>query len=142
MNIVEVLYDTPLYRKVLTFRYTHLREPLGLKWSREDLEAEDRQFHYIAQEGEEMLGCVVFKPLDKSRVLLRQMAVASHCRGQGIGAALLQECFVRMKEKRYVHIVSHVRESAEGFYAKLGFAPEGEYFIQATLPTIRMIRAL
>lgn len=141
-DVIEAAYGTPLYRKALDFRYEHLRRPLGLVWSEEDLCGEDAQFHFIVRRGDLFLGCVVFKPLDTGHVLLRQMAVAPECRGQGIGEALVRDCLERMKERGYAQVVSHVRETARGFYAKLGFVPQGEIFIQATLPTIRMTRML
>lgn len=140
--VTEITYDTPLYRQVLAFRWEALRRPLGLQWSEEDLRGEDTQFHYAMIQEHRLLGCVTFKPLGEQRVLLRQMAVALECRGQGIGEALVREALKRMKEKGYTLVVSHVRETARGFYAKLGFVAEGEMFIQATLPTVRMTKRL
>lgn len=139
---MEALYGSALYHELLAFRYEHLRRPLGLEWSAEDLQGEDAQFHYGIWSVRAPIGCVVFKPLDEDRVLLRQMAVAPLSRGGGIGAALVRDGVDRMREKGYRLAVSHVRETARGFYEKLGFAAQGETFIQATLPTVKMLRTL
>lgn len=71
-----------------------------------------------------------------------RVAVLAVARGQGIGAALMQSLcqLARDQGLHGVHLAS--QESAIGFYHRLGFADQGEPFIEANIPHMNMVLCL
>lgn len=71
-----------------------------------------------------------------------RMAVTRVLRASGLGRDILQ-ALMRAAAQRGDHEVRlHAQRSAEGFYARLGFAPYGEPFDEAGIAHIEMIKAL
>ncbi|MEJ2316773.1 MAG: GNAT family N-acetyltransferase [Gammaproteobacteria bacterium] len=65
-----------------------------------------------------------------------RMAVLREWRGLGVGTAMLQ-CLIAcapVKERLFLN----AQTSAESFYRRNGFEPEGEIFMEAGIPHIRM----
>jgi len=60
--------------------------------------------------------------------LLRGMATLPEVRGQGYGAALVRSGSAYVAMERGLYLWCEARESALGFYEKLGFAIRGERF--------------
>jgi len=63
-----------------------------------------------------------------------RMAVLEPWRGKGAGAALLAELLGMAQAAGFSDLVLHAQTHAMGFYARWGFAPEGETFIEAGIP--------
>ena len=60
MIVREVQYGGDGYREVLAMRDRLLRTPLGLTWSKADLEGESEQLHFgLFDEGGTLIACVV-----------------------------------------------------------------------------------
>ncbi len=60
--------------------------------------------------------------------LLRGMATLPEVRGQGYGAALIRTACAYVASERGTGLWCNARESAAGFYKKLGFAIKGNRF--------------
>jgi GNAT superfamily N-acetyltransferase len=75
---------------------------------------------------------------------LRQMATAPERRGTGIGSAVLAAAVEYVRARGAGLLWCHARESAVGFYARNGFTPHGELFIDAEhpIPHLRMYHEL
>jgi GNAT superfamily N-acetyltransferase len=75
---------------------------------------------------------------------LRQMATAPDRRGAGIGAAVLDGAVEYVRSQRASLLWCHARETAVTFYARHGFQPHGEIFIdpEHPIPHLRMFREL
>jgi len=71
-----------------------------------------------------------------------RMAVMKDWRGRGVGEAILLALVERARARGWVEVSLHAQVSAEGFYARAGFAPEGERFMEAGIEHITMRRAL
>ena len=143
MRLEQISYGSALYDEACRLRNTVLRIPLGLNLSEADVAGENAQLHSVARgEVGEVIGTVLLKPLSPHHVKLRQMAVATHAQGQGIGARLVYFAEALARHHFFTSIECNARVYAEGFYQKLGYARDGEEFIEVGLPTIRMIKAL
>jgi predicted GNAT family N-acyltransferase len=70
------------------------------------------------------------------------MAVLATWRRRGVGAALLTELTRIAIEEGYVEVMLNAQVHAMGFYARYGFAAEGEEFLDAGIAHVRMRRAL
>ena len=65
---------------------------------------------------------------DTKQYRLRGMATIEECRGQGMGAHLLEYSFEILKQKNVQLLWCNAREKAFSFYEKLGLQYEGPIF--------------
>ena len=130
------------YEQMVKLRDDILRKPLGLSFTREELEREKNNLHIVAYEDERMLGCCMLLEEDPETVRLRQMAVMNDLQGKGIGKALMQFAENLARDRGYKKIIMHARKTAIGFYEKLGYKAVGEEFLEVTLPHFVMEKKL
>jgi YbgC/YbaW family acyl-CoA thioester hydrolase len=71
-----------------------------------------------------------------------RMAVERQLRGTGLGSQVLQALIQKSRERGDRSVVLHAQLSAQGFYAKAGFSPNGEQFEEAGIAHIEMKLAL
>ena len=130
------------YEETVALRDEVLRKPLGLSYDPAELAGEKESFHLALREGNELVACLVLKPLDERCIKMRQLAVRESSQGKGCGRELVNyaESFVR--ELGYAEIVLHARETARGFYWKLGYVAEGDFFTEVGLPHLAMRKKL
>jgi len=143
MIIREVEYGSDEYREILEMRDRLLRRPLGLTWSKEDLDGESEQLHFgLFDEDNTLIACVVMKLLDPQTAKLRQMAVDEPYREIGAGRRVVQGVEEILRQRGVRRIQMDARATALGFYRKLGYQIEGDLFTQVTIPHYRMTREL
>nr|WP_298122062.1 GNAT family N-acetyltransferase [uncultured Pseudoxanthomonas sp.] len=71
-----------------------------------------------------------------------RMAVLPAWRGQGVGEAMLVALLDEALRRHWPDVSLHAQVSAEGFYARHGFLPEGERFLEAGIEHQGMRRTL
>lgn len=143
IEIKTAEYDSELYRQTVALRDEVLRRPLGLEISVQDVGGEASQFHIAAVSGSRVVGCVVLKPIEEQTVQLRQMAVAVELQRTGIGSALVRFAESVASGKGFREIVLNARESAIGFYSRLGYeGVPGSEHIEVGIPHLRMKKNL
>jgi predicted GNAT family N-acyltransferase len=67
-----------------------------------------------------------------------RMAVLPEYRGQGVGTMLLQALVDLGSAGEFNQLWCTAQTPAQGFYQKYGFSPEGEVFVAADIPHIKM----
>lgn len=67
-----------------------------------------------------------------------RMAVLAAHRGQGVGSALLAAVLAAARARGLAAVHLNAQLGAAGFYARHGFAAEGETFMEAGIPHRRM----
>jgi ribosomal protein S18 acetylase RimI-like enzyme len=130
------------YEQMVKLRDDILRKPLGLGFTREELEREKNNLHIVAYEDERMLGCCMLLEEDPETVRLRQMAVMNDLQGKGIGKALMQFAENLARDRGYKKITMHARKNALGFYEKMGYKTRGKEFEEITIPHYVMEKEL
>jgi predicted GNAT family N-acyltransferase len=73
---------------------------------------------------------------------LERMAVERDVRGGGVGSELLREAERIAAAEGATRMLMHAQRRAEGFYASAGYEPEGETFMEADIPHVRMTKRL
>ena len=73
---------------------------------------------------------------------LERMAVLERVRGLGVGARLLAGSERLARERGTGLMVLNAQRRAEGFYAGQGYEHEGETFLEAGIPHVRMTKRL
>jgi len=142
IHIKEIPFGSGYYQKSLLLRNKILRKPLGLTLSEKDLDAEDKQFHFVALMKNELVGCVVLKIVGTKKIKLRQMAVDSQYQGNNIGTRLIEYVIEHAKSLGFFIVECHARISAMAFYQKMDFETIGAPFVEVTEPHIKMIKYL
>lgn len=142
MALKIIDHGTEEYEHMVKLRDEILRKPLGLSFSRDELDSEKQNLHIAAYEDDRMLGCCMLVQEDPQTVRLRQMAVMNDLQGKGIGKALMQFAENLARDRGYKRITMHARKNALGFYEKMGYKKIGKEFEEITIPHYVMEKEL
>lgn len=142
MEFVEIPWQSELYRQEIELRDKLLRAPLGLSFSEEQLQAEADQWHFGMLDQQRLIACAVIVPLSEQHVKLRQMAVANAQQRSGIGTQLIAQIEATLAQRGIEQIELHAREIAVGFYERLGYAKQGDSFIEVSIPHWKMTKSI
>jgi predicted GNAT family N-acyltransferase len=136
-------FGTPAYDESVRLRYDILREPLGMVFYAEDLEKEYDQTHigYYDENGV-MVGCLILQDYGDGNAKMRQVAVAKHLQGKGIGKRMVAFSEVFARQNGFTKIILHARDTACPFYEKLGYQQVGEQFNEVDIPHFKMEKVL
>lgn len=140
--IREILYGSDEYRQAVRLRYEVLRQPLGLKFSADQLAAESGDIHIAAFDGADLVGCIILSPYADGKIKMRQAAVSPRKQRQGIGRLLTEYSEQAARNRGCSEITLHARESAVHFYEKSGYNVTGEEFVEITLPHMEMNKTI
>ena len=128
-EVLRISMNSALYKGERDLRNRELLRPIGVPdfgWEMYDVSS----FHFVAVDGEEVVGCALLYPvpLMPGEAQLMQMAVSSSSRGTGLGRQLMEHVTGFALESGFASIVCHARDSAVGFYRRHGFRVYGEPF--------------
>ncbi len=139
MQLVNIEYRSELYKEEIKLRDEVLRAPLGLKFKKEDLDAEVDELRYgLLDSNGELTACLLVRILDDSVAKIRQMAVKEDLRGKGLGRELMKKVESELKIKKFNKVELHARMYAKVFYDKLGYIETGDIFTEIGIPHIKM----
>lgn len=135
MSLKLITHNSSEYRQMVNLRYQILRQPLGMNFSADELDAEENDILLASFDEDELLACCILSTTSEPGTLrLRQMAVPKNMQGRGIGAALLLFAENVGRDKGYKRITMHARDTAIGFYERAGYKIYGESFIEVGIP--------
>ena len=101
--------------------------PVDLEWDEFDAVS----WHAVAYDTEGI-------PVGTGRLLpdahIGRMAVLRSARGTGVGGARLEGLMAKAVELGYGELILNAQTVAIPFYARFGFIPEGEEFMEAGIP--------
>ena len=142
MSLKIIEFGSPSYQKMVDLRFQILRNPLGLTFNQADLDKEKDDILIGFFEDDELEGCCILTPDNKTNIRLRQMAVVSGLQGKGIGRVIMNFAENVARDRGYKVLHMHARKSAVGFYEKLGYQIVGDEFEEVTIPHYEMQKAL
>jgi ribosomal protein S18 acetylase RimI-like enzyme len=142
MALKIIDHGTPEYYQMVKMRDDILRKPLGLGFTKEELESEKDNMLIAAFEDESILGCCMLVEEQPGTVRLRQMAVLNDLQGKGIGRALMNFAENIARDRGYKILRMHARANAIGFYEKVGYKVKGDQFVEVTIPHYVMEKQL
>jgi predicted GNAT family N-acyltransferase len=141
-EVREIEFGSAAYVTYTALRDQVLRQPLGLTFSEVDLEKEPGYRHFGLFSAEQILATVMIVPTDATVAKVRQMAVAFNYQGRGLGQQLLTAVEQRLFRDGIGHLYLHARDSAVGFYQRLGYSVVGDPFTEVGIPHRKMEKAL
>lgn len=133
MALKQITYGSIEYNKMLQLRNEVLRIPLGLTFTSEELANEKNDIFIGAFDEDQIIGCCILTIIDYKSVRLRQMAVQKNQQGKGIGESILHFAENIARDNGYIKLMMHARNTAIGFYEKMGYNITGEKFIEANI---------
>ncbi len=142
MALKQIDHGTKEYLQMVKLRNDILRKPLGLSFTPDELEMEKEDILIGAFDDDDMLACCMLTKADNNCLKLRQMAVQNNLQGKGIGASMLSFAELISRDKGYKKLIMHARETAVGFYEKLGYKVVGDKFTEVTIPHFVMEKRL
>ena len=130
MGLKQIDHGSKLYHQMVQLRLDILRKPLGLSFTKEELDKEKDDILIGSFDEDEMLGCCILTKIDDRRIRLRQMAVQKKLQGKGIGESIVSFAENIARDKGYKILMMHARDTAIGFYEKYGYVVKGDQFIE------------
>jgi predicted GNAT family N-acyltransferase len=142
LAIREIIHGSAEYEQEVRLRSKVLREPLGLRFTPEELSREAGDIHLGAFSEDTLLGCLILSPRPDRVMKMRQVAVDSSSQGLGIGKYLVLYSEERSRQLGFSTLELNARETAVSFYLGLGYEVYGEPFVEVTLPHRKMRKSL
>jgi predicted GNAT family N-acyltransferase len=142
MALKIIDHGSAAYEQMVKLREDVLRKPLGLTFSKEELNKEKNNLLIAAFEDDQILACCMLVEENPQTVRLRQMAVVNDLQGKGIGKALINFAENLARDRGYKTITMHARKNSVGFYEKMGYKKNGQEFQEITIPHYEMEKRL
>lgn len=140
IKIIE--HNSLEYQQMVALRTDILRRPLGLFYTKQQLDLEKSDTLIAAFENQKILGCCILSEFESQIIQLRQMAVAADQQYRGIGAKIISFAQNYCLQNQYKSIFLHARATAVVFYQKLGYKVIGEEYFEVGLSHFNMEKQL
>lgn len=98
--------------------------------------------HYLARIGGEAVGTARVRPVGGGTIKFERVAVRASHRHNQVGRALMERALTDARDSGVTDCLLHAQTEAAEFYLKLGFRQEGETFVEAGIPHVRMTKTL
>ena len=102
-------------------RYELLRGPWNQPRGSEKDDLEDKSFHMAAFDKDKVIGVGRLHKNSDEEGQIRLIAVKEDYRNKGIGKAIMDKLHQKAKELKLKKLMLNARETAVGFYEKLGY---------------------
>ncbi|MFY7964862.1 MAG: GNAT family N-acetyltransferase [Chitinophagaceae bacterium] len=142
MALKIIDHKSPEYFQMVELRYQILRKPLGLNFTEQELEQEHQDILIGCFDDDRLEGCCLLTPVGENSLRLRQMAVGIGLQGKGIGRVLMNFAENVARDSGCKKILMHARQSALGFYEKLGYKVCSDEFEEVSIPHFVMEKEL
>lgn len=127
----EIFPGAAAYAQERELRDALLRQPLGLTMDAEAADWEDGTRHFgLFNEADNLAACVLASPLPDGSVRIRQMAVSPTRQSSGLGRRLMLEAEAELRRSGVKSLSLHARDTAIGFYEKLGYLRVGDTYLE------------
>ncbi len=136
-------HNSKEYWDTVHLRELVLRQPLGMRFSAEELELENNSYHIAAyDENHKIVGAAMFVPLSPTKLKMRQVVIAEDWQGRGIGKELIEFAETFAQSKGYQIIEANARQTAIGFYEKMNYQTQGKEFTEVGIPHMKIEKKL
>lgn len=141
MEFLIVPFGSKTQVESVALRDKILRKPLGLKFSQEELAAEDDCLHIVAMEEELLLACLVLKQKG-DKMKMRQVAVDEGLQKKGIGTKMIAFSEQAAIERDCKLMHCNARDIAVPFYLRMGYEIVGPMFQEVGIDHFYMEKEL
>lgn len=134
-------HNSKVYHNAVNLREVVLRKPLGLRFFPEELEKEKDHIHIVGIRGDEVVATTVLVP-EGDACKMQRVVVKSELQNQGIGIKMMRFCEKGASQRGFKEIYCHARDTAVQFYLKNHYVSDGDYFLEDTIPHLKMRKKL
>lgn len=129
------------YKKAVSLRERILRAPFGLHFSEAELSAEKSHIQIVGMQDDAIIATAVLVP-EGEHCKMQRVVVNEGLVNAGIGSKMMAFCEDYAKNHSFKTIYCHARSTAVKFYLKNGYIAEGDYFVEVTIPHLKMRKTL
>ncbi|QIR40751.1 GNAT family N-acetyltransferase [Tolypothrix sp. PCC 7910] len=140
--IIKIVESPEEFAAIKAIRIAVFQEEQGVEAALEFDGKDEICDHLIAYLNQEAVGTTRIRYLDEQTAKIERLAVLSHARGNGIGKKIMEKAINVIASKNIPEVVINSQEYVKALYRKMGFIEEGEIFIEAGIPHIKMRRKL
>lgn len=137
-----VLHNSKEYWKTVALRDKLLRKPLGLEFSKEELEAEINQIHIAGFLNDKAVASLSLIVLNKHLLKMRQVCTDNELQGHGIGKQLAKFTEQWAINNNYNKIECNARKVAVPFYQSMGYKIVSNLFYEVGIEHYKMEKEL
>ena len=137
----EIIYGSPEWKLAVELRERVLREPLGSRFSDEELEEEKGHFQLAGFLDSTLVSTAVLVT-EGFRMKMQRVVVSENLRNLNIGSEMMIFCEKFCSDKNVTEMYCHARDTAVNFYLKNGYKGFGDYFDEDGIPHLRMSKNL
>jgi len=121
--------------------FLEIVKPLGLVFTKDELESEKKHIHIAGFLGQELCATAVLVP-DGNELKMQRVATKVSLQGKGIGSALTCFCEDYAEKNGYQSIYCHARGTAIAFYLKNRYVLENDPFDEDGISHHKMRKAI
>lgn len=137
-----VPHNSKDYWKTVELRDRLLRKPLGLEFSKEELEEEHNQVHVAAFLEGKTIASLSLVILNKYVLKMRQVCTDENLQGKGIGKQLAKFTEQWALDNDYNKIECNARKVAVPFYQSMGYKVVSDLFYEVGIEHYKMEKEL
>jgi predicted GNAT family N-acyltransferase len=141
MTFKEIIHKSEDWTTAVRLREKILREPLGSRFTEEELEEEKNHIQIAGFLDNELIATAVLVP-EGEQMKMQRVAVNENLRSRNIGSQMLEFCEKLAVDKNFKVMYCHARDSAVNFYSKNQYDKEGDYFDEDGIPHLKMKKIL
>lgn len=141
MNFKEIDYKSPEWTNAVRLREKILREPLGSKFSDQELEEEKNHIQVAGFLDGELVATAVLVP-EGEKMKMQRVVVMEGLRSKNIGSEMMTFCEKLALDRNCTGIYCHARDTAVNFYFKNNYEKDGDYFDEDGIPHLKMRKEL
>jgi predicted GNAT family N-acyltransferase len=139
MQFLECVGEGGAYQVAKQVRFAVFVEEQGFAADIEIDEYDKSAVHIALRVGGEAVACARLCFEDDETAKIGRVAVLKRLRGKGYGRAATLRAVEIARERGAKRIYLHSQMSAQGFYGRLGFLPEGDVFDEEGVEHITMV---
>jgi predicted GNAT family N-acyltransferase len=140
--IIKIVEFPEEFTAIKAIRIAVFQEEQGIDAALEFDGKDEISQHLIAYLNQAAVGTARIRYLDNQTAKIERLAVLAKARGKGIGKQLMERAIETIAGNSIAEVVIHSQEYVKGLYENLGFVQEGEIFIEADIPHIKMKKKL
>ncbi len=143
MNLIEIIFGTPLYHESYLLRDEYLRKPLGLKFNKADIEKEYRDKHWgLVDDHGVLIASLMYSHHSDQKWKMRQVVVDEAYRKKGVGRLLIELSEQAMQNQYGLQEIElSARVGVVHFYERLAYVKVGKEFTEIGIPHQKMKKA-
>jgi predicted GNAT family N-acyltransferase len=141
MTFKEIIHKSEDWITAVRLREKILREPLGSRFTEEELEEEKNHIQIAGFLDNELIAAAVLVP-EGEQMKMQRVAVKENVRSRNIGSQMLEFCEKLAIDRNFKVMYCHARDSAVNFYYKNQYDKEGDYFDEDGIPHLKMKKIL